>query len=117
MAADHSLSSGRFSLPDEAAYFDYRDGTLSWNGGSSAIKDEDIITASKVEGSDDRHTVWSLVPTNPLDVSSQKQAPFELRTISSTKLPQDFLDKHLFQALPTYLDPNENDVEVLISTQ
>src|ERR1700710_629752 len=104
------------SIADEAAHVEYRDGQLSWSGESYTIRDEDVITITRAEHINTRHTIWSLVPTNPPSDSGLKQTPFELRTTSAANLPKDFLDKHLFQALPAHLDPTKSYMHVLIST-
>lgn len=95
-------------VEDEPAHFIYRDGALSW--GSSKLLDENIICVTAQPDSSTAHTIFSLAP-----VEEGSQAPFELRTTRTTLLPQDYLDRHLFQGLPAYLQP-DNEIHVLIST-
>jgi hypothetical protein len=91
-------------IADEPVHFSYRNGALAW--ASSSLKDEDIITVTRA--SNIEHTIFSLAPADD-------KKPFELRTTNATTLPQAFLDKHLFQALPSHLQP-DNNIHVLIST-
>jgi diacylglycerol kinase family enzyme len=92
-------------VDDEPVHLSYQNGTLAW--ASSKLRDEDIITVTNAEGSVG-HTIFSLDP-DPGD------KPFELRTTNTTLLPQAFLDRYLFEALPSHLQPG-NDIHVLIST-
>jgi diacylglycerol kinase family enzyme len=91
-------------VDDEPVHLSYRGGALAW--GSSELKDEDIIVVTKVEGSIG-HTIFSLAP-------EAGDSPFELRTTRATLLPQAFLDRYLFEALPSYLLTDH--IHVLIST-
>jgi len=91
-------------IDDEPVHLSYRNGVLSW--GSSELKDEDIIVATKVDGSIG-HTIFSLA-------SDTGKGPFELRTTRATLLPQTFLDQYLFSSLPPYLLTDH--IHVLIST-
>ncbi|KAE9362717.1 hypothetical protein N431DRAFT_424565 [Stipitochalara longipes BDJ] len=91
-------------IDDEPVHLSYRNGVLSW--GSSELRDEDIIVATRVDGSIG-HTIFSLA-------SDTGHGPFELRTTRATLLPQAFLDQYLFNSLPPYL--LTDDIHVLIST-
>jgi hypothetical protein len=91
-------------VADEPVHFSYCNGALAWS--SSSLNDEDIITVTRTGSID--HTIFSLAPPDD-------EKPFELRTTNATTLPQAFLDKHLFQALPSCLQP-DNDIHILIST-
>ena len=92
-------------IDDEPVHLSYRNGVLSW--GSAELRDEDIIVATKVDGSIG-HTIFSLAS------DAGKGRPFELRTTRATLLPQGFLDQYLFSSLPPYLLTGH--VHVLIST-
>lgn len=91
-------------LDDENTHFTYHNGTLT--GRSSELKDEDIIAVVKVEGGI-AHTILSLAPE-----AGEKH--FDLRTTRATLLPQAFLDRFLFERLPTHLQTDH--IHVLIST-
>jgi Diacylglycerol kinase catalytic domain len=85
-------------------HLSYRNGVLAW--GASELRDENIIVATKVDGSIG-HTIFSLAP----DPAENR---LELRTTRATLLPESFLDKHLFKSLPSYLQTDH--IRVLIST-
>jgi diacylglycerol kinase family enzyme len=91
-------------IDDEPVHWSYRGGALAW--GSSELRDEEVIVVAKVEGSIG-HTIFSLA-------SEAGDSPFELRTTRATLLPQAFLDRYLFKALPAYLLTDH--FHVLIST-
>ena len=103
--SDTESSTTNYGQPGEEP--SYRDGALT--SGKSALKDEDIITATGDDGKG--YTVFSLALADP----DAKGRPFELRTTTATLLPQAFLDKYLFQTLPQHLLP-PNTLHVLIST-
>lgn len=79
---------------------------------SDLPKDENIITVTSVEG---ENKIWSLEETSPPSDSALNQLSVELRTTYASDLPQEFCEKHLFKALPAYLDPAKNEVNLLIS--
>lgn len=89
----------------------YHGGTLT--GGVFDVVDNDVIVVTKDLGRSNPFTLYAI---EPLDDSEGKlnQPPFTLHTISATKLPKAFLDRHLFQALPTHLSP-QKELHVLIS--
>jgi hypothetical protein len=91
-------------IDDEPAHISYRDGVLAW--GPSELRDENIITVTKVDGSIG-HTILSLAPESA-------DSPFELRTTRATLLPQSFLDRYLSKGLPSYL--RIDHIHVLVST-
>ena len=91
-------------IADEPVHFTYQSGVLSWQ--SYSLKDADIIATTRVEGSNIGHTILSLSPVSQ---------PFELRTTNTTLLPKEFLDRHLLESLPVYLQP-DHAIYVLIST-
>jgi hypothetical protein len=101
---------------DEAVHYKFRDGVLGWE--SFQLKDEDIITVTRVGGSSVTYNIFSLAPAEAVETTAElepKQAPFQLRTTVATKLPPEFLDRHLFQGLLPQLNPS-NDIHTLIST-
>ena len=98
-------------VADDAVEYKYGYGVLTW--GSFQLKDEEVIAVTKVEEGDRMCTIFSLAPADPK--SDSKQAPFQLRTTSASNLPQDFLERYLFQGLPPHLQPS-NVIHVLIST-
>ncbi|PSS12292.1 hypothetical protein M430DRAFT_144441 [Amorphotheca resinae ATCC 22711] len=96
----------------EASNAVYQDGQLTWSDGK--LRDEDIIAVTSTDGSDIRHAVWSLAPTDT--TTSPTQSPFELRATSATNLPANFLERYLLRALPDPLNPEGSDIHVLVST-
>jgi hypothetical protein len=107
-----SSSTNYGHIADEPEHVVYRDGSLTWSGGK--LRDEDIIIVTDIEGSSIGHIIWSLAPID--SPAESGQPPFELRSTSATNLPQDLLNKYLYQSLPRHLDPDRNDLHVLIST-
>ena len=107
-----SSSTNYGHIADEPEHVVYRDGSLTWSGGK--LRDEDIITVTEIEGGSIGHIIWSLAPID--SPAESGQPPFELRSTSATNIPQDLLNKYLYQSLPSHLDPDRNDLYVLIST-
>ena len=100
-------------ISDQASY---HDGVLSWDRGQ--LREEDIITITKTKSSESDpvvgYTIWSLVPADPSQPAPE--VPFKLSTIFATSLPKAFLDEHIFQGLPAYVDHEVNALYVVIST-
>jgi hypothetical protein len=97
---------------DGAVDFSYRDGLLT--RGTFAIKDEDIITVTKDDGSGSiGYKIFSLAPAD--EGGEGEKQPFELHTTDAATLPNEFLERWLFKALPPQLQEG-NDIHVLIST-
>jgi hypothetical protein len=94
----------------------YNDGLLAWNGGQ--LKDEDIITAIRTKSAEVNtvagYTIFSLEPADASEPTPP--TPFKLKTTAALNLPEQFLDKHLFQGLPAHLNHDANVLHVLIST-
>lgn len=107
-----SLTSEQGRLED-ASHATYRDGQLVWDGGK--LGDQDIITITSIEDRENGQRIWSLAPVDP--ASDPKQPPFELQTTPATSLPQDFVERHIFRALPDHLDPATHSIYVLVSTR
>ncbi|CAG8951624.1 hypothetical protein HYFRA_00005424 [Hymenoscyphus fraxineus] len=92
--------------------FTYNNGTLK--GNEIEIKDEDIITVTSIQPSKHRYTILSLPP--PSDTSPETKAPaFSIQTTHAKSLPDEFLKRHQFQGLPSYLGP-DSYLPILIST-
>ncbi|KAG4031329.1 hypothetical protein MFRU_009g01160 [Monilinia fructicola] len=91
-------------------------GSVGLDGGVSdgKIKGEDVICVVENEGRNQTsgYTIFSL---SPIDGGVGK-LPFELKTTSATKLPQECLESYLVKSLPTYLRSAETQIYVLIST-
>ncbi|RDL31347.1 Uncharacterized protein BP5553_09556 [Venustampulla echinocandica] len=110
-----SSTSNCGDLGDEPVHFTYSNGALV--AGSLQLNDEDVITVANIPGSGTVHSVFSLAPAPaaPEPEAEIKEHPFELRTINSALLPPDFLDRHLFRALPAHFNAS-NELRILIST-
>jgi hypothetical protein len=113
-------ANGHFHRPAQkgqvANKLSYIDGVVEWDRGQ--LKDEDIITVTRNESSEVDtaigYTIFSLEPADPSGTTLPTL--FKLNTTSAATIPEAFLDKHLFQGLPAYLDPTANVLHVLIST-
>lgn len=97
----------------DASHALYRDGQLVWDNGKLA--DEDIVVITNSDNDENERVIWSLAPVDP--ASEPDKATFALERTSASAIPRDFLERHVFQALPEHLDPDTHNLYVLISTR
>ena len=94
----------------------YSDGILKWDGEN--LEDDDIITVIRTDSPEVhavvRYTIYSLEPANAS--GSSPPTPFRLKTTTASKLPELFLERHIFKGLPEHLKYDATELHVLIST-